>query len=409
MSRPADIMSPLAGGGVKFESLGKVGVFIRGNGLQKKDFAGSGVGCIHYGQVHTHYGVWTRKTISFVSPTLAKRLRLAHTGDLVIATTSEDDEAVGKAVAWLGSDKVAVSSDAYIYRHSLDPKFVAYFFQSDQFRSQKKKHITGTKVRRLSGDSLAKIRIPTPPIEIQREIVKVLDSFRELEAELEAELKARLKQYHYHRDALLSFTNADLSKQVVRRMTLSEISKSVSTGGTPLSTRADYYNGTIPWLRTQEVRFTDICDTAVKISEAGLAGSSAKWIPQNCVIVAISGATAGRSAVNKVPLTTNQHCCNFEIDASQANYRYVFHWLSREYENLKGEGRGARSDLNAEIIRRFPILVPSLEEQNRIAKILDQFDALVNDLTIGLPAELKARRKQYEHYRDRLLTFKETA
>src|SRR3989337_2249617 len=68
------------------------------------------------------------------SPVLANRLRHARTGDLVIATTSEDDEAVGKAVAWLGTDNVAVSSDAYIYRHSLDPKYVAYFFQSEQFQ-----------------------------------------------------------------------------------------------------------------------------------------------------------------------------------------------------------------------------------------------------------------------------------
>lgn len=204
--------------GVKFKALGDVGEFIRGNGLQKKDFAESGVGCIHYGQIHTHYGVWATETITFVSPTLAKRLRHAETGDLVVATTSEDDDAVGKAVAWLGADSVAVSSDAYIYRHSLDPKFVAYFFQSEQFQQQKKPHITGTKVRRLSGESLAKIRIPVPPTEIQREIVRVLDSFRELEAELEteleAELQARRKQYDHYRDALLNFPElSEASKQ----------------------------------------------------------------------------------------------------------------------------------------------------------------------------------------------------
>src|SRR6185312_17319971 len=155
-------MEQLSRDGVEFKPLGSAGVFIRGNGLQKKDFSESGVGCIHYGQIHTHYGVWATETITFVPPTLAKRLRYAQTGDLVVATTSEDDEAVGKAVAWLGDNDIAVSSDAYIYRHSLDPKFVAYFFQSEQFRSQKKPHITGTKVRRLSGASLAKIRIPVP-------------------------------------------------------------------------------------------------------------------------------------------------------------------------------------------------------------------------------------------------------
>jgi type I restriction enzyme S subunit len=188
-------------------------------------------------------------------------------------------------------------------------------------------------------------------------------------------------------------------------MTLGEICKSVSSGGTPLSTRAEFYGGDIPWLRTQEVRYQDIYDTEIKITQKGLEYSSAKWIPANCVIVAISGATAARSAINKIRLTTNQHCCNLEVDPAQANYRYVFHWVSKEYENLKALGQGARADLNAGIIKGFPIVIPSLDEQARIISILDKFDALVNDLSSGLPAEIKARRQQYEHYRDRLLTF----
>jgi type I restriction enzyme S subunit len=192
-------------------------------------------------------------------------------------------------------------------------------------------------------------------------------------------------------------------------MTLGEISSRVTSGGTPLATRADYYGGNIPWLRTQEVRFTDILDTEVKITEKGLKSSSAKWIPGNCVIVAISGATAARSAINKIPLTTNQHCCNLEIDPAQASYRYVFHWVSKEYENLKALGQGARADLNSGIIKNFPIPVPPMEEQERIVSILDKFDVLVNDLSSGLPAEIEARRRQYEYYRDRLLAFQEAA
>ena len=190
---------------------------------------------------------------------------------------------------------------------------------------------------------------------------------------------------------------------------MGEISLSVSSGGTPLATHLDYYGGAIPWLRTQEVRFTDILDTDLRITEAGLTNSSAKWIPSDCVIIAISGASAGRAAVNKIPLTTNQHCCNFEIDPAKASYRYVFHWVSNEYEKLKALGQGARADLNSAIIKNYPIAIPSLDEQDRIVSILDKFDALVNDLSIGLPAEINARRKQYEYYRDRLLTFREAA
>lgn len=187
--------------GVEFKTLGEVGEFIRGNGLQKSDLAEAGVGAIHYGQIHTHYGTWATETRSFVSKALADKLRKARPGDLVIATTSEDDEAVAKAVAWVGDAEVAVSGDAYIYRHELEPKYVSYFFQSEQFQDQKKRRITGTKVRRISGESMAKIRVPVPPLEIQQEIVAILDRFTKLEAELEA----RRAQYKHYRDALLTF------------------------------------------------------------------------------------------------------------------------------------------------------------------------------------------------------------
>lgn len=192
-------------------------------------------------------------------------------------------------------------------------------------------------------------------------------------------------------------------------MTLSDICIRVSSGGTPLSTRKDFYGGTVPWLRTQEVMFNEISRTEETITELGLHSSSAQWIPADCVIVAISGATAGRSAINKIPLTTNQHCCNLEINPDTANSRYVFHWVSSRYEQLKALGRGARGDLNSTIIKNFPIPIPPLAEQERIVEDLASFDSLVNDLSIGLPAELAARRKQYEYYRDKLLNFEEAA
>jgi type I restriction enzyme S subunit len=184
----------------------------------------------------------------------------------------------------------------------------------------------------------------------------------------------------------------------------------VSSGATPKAGRPEYYdNGTIPWLRTSEVKFGDIWHTEMRITDRALKETGTSWIPANCVIVAISGATAARSAVNKIPLTTNQHCCNLQIDEKRADYRYVFYWVSSKYEELKAFGRGARADLNAKLIKDFPIPVPSLEEQRRIVSLLDKFNALVNDRSIGVPAEIAARRTQYEYYRDKLLTFDEAA
>lgn len=187
-------------------------MFTRGNGLQKKDFTESGVGCIHYGQLHTHYGTYAKQTKTFVSATLAKKLRKAKKGNLVIATTSENDEDAGKAVAWLGDAEIAVSGDTCIYEHSLNPKFVAYFFQTDQFQKQKKPYITGTKVRRISGENMSNIKIPVPSHETQESIVSILDKFdalvNDLSSGLPAEINARRKQYEYYRDRLLTFKEA---------------------------------------------------------------------------------------------------------------------------------------------------------------------------------------------------------
>ena len=197
--------------------------------------------------------------------------------------------------------------------------------------------------------------------------------------------------------------------------TLGDITKKWYSGGTPTAGKAEYYeNGTIPWLRTQEVKFNDIHETEVNITKTALEKTSAKWIPENCVIIAISGATAGRSAINKIPLTTNQHCGCLEIDNEVALYRYVFHWVCFNYENIKSLGQGARGDLNSTIIKNFRIPIPcpdnpkkSLEIQAEIVRILDAMTAHTAELTSELTSELTARKKQYNYYRDKLLSFED--
>ncbi|ENU4577490.1 TPA: restriction endonuclease subunit S [Escherichia coli] len=186
-----------------------IGEFIRGGTFQKKDFIDAGVGCIHYGQIYTYYGTYTEKTKTYISTALAKKCKKAQKGDLIIATTSENDEDVCKAVAWLGSEDIAVSSDACIYKHNLNPKYVSYFFQTEQFQNQKRQYITGAKVRRVNADNLSKILIPVPSMEIQERIVSILDKFDTLTNSitegLPREIELRQKQYEYYRDLLFSF------------------------------------------------------------------------------------------------------------------------------------------------------------------------------------------------------------
>ena len=248
--------------------------------------------------------------------------------------------------------------------------------------------------------------IPVPPLPVQEEIVRILDAFTELQAELQAELQKRKQQYNYYLDNLLNFKNINRGGQEIKWMKMSEICIKISSGGTPSRGNSDYFNGDIPWLRTQEVNRNDIYDTEIKITKEAINKSAAKLIPKNCVIIAMYGATAGKTCINKIPLTTNQACCNLQIDANAASYKYVYYCVCNDYEKIKSLGQGSQHNINAQIIKDYIIPVPPLAEQNRIVAILDRFDTLTTDLTQGLPAEIEKRRQQYEFYRDKLLTFK---
>ncbi|OAV19995.1 Type I restriction-modification system, specificity subunit S [Moraxella catarrhalis] len=193
-----------------------------------------------------------------------------------------------------------------------------------------------------------------------------------------------------------------LQGQAVEWQTLGEVAKKISSGGTPKTGIPEYYNnGEIPWLRTQEVNFNDIYETGVKITEQGVKNSSAKWIPANCVIMAMYGATVGRVGINKIPMTTNQACANIEVNEEIAEYRYVYYCLANQYEYIKSLGTGSQTNINAQIVRNLKIPIPPLSVQSQIVQILDTFTELT--------AELSMRQKQYQYYRDFLLSEHELA
>ncbi len=190
--------------GVEFRALGEVGNFFRGKRFVKTDIMTEGVPCIHYGEMYTHYNIWAEKSKSFLKPELAKKLRVAQPGDVVIVAAGETIEDIGKGVAWLGNSDVVVHDACFIFRHNLNPKYISFFLQTNQFHSQIKRHISSGKISSINAKGLGKAKIPIPPLTIQKEIVKILDNFTRLEAELKAEMEARKKQYGHYREELLS-------------------------------------------------------------------------------------------------------------------------------------------------------------------------------------------------------------
>ena len=290
------------------------------------------------------------------------------------------------------------------------PRYIYHFLLNIQEKIHDLK--AGGGVPHVYAKDVARFLIPIPcptdtkkSLEIQRKLVEILDKFTELEAELDC----RKRQYEYYRNKLLAFDMLNTPPEKLNSinwLTIKDISKNISSGGTPRSNNATYYGGDIPWLRTQEVNFSDIWDTEVKITKEGMDASSAKYIPANCVIIAMYGATVGRVGINKIPLTTNQACANIEVDENIALYRYVFHYLSSQYEYIRSLGAGSQTNINARIVKGLKIPIPPLSEQQRIVSILDKFDTLTSSISEGLPKEIELRRKQYEYYREQLLSFR---
>lgn len=190
-------------------NLGEIATIVRGGNFQKKDFNETGISCIHYGQIYTRYGVYTHEAITKINLDVASKAKFAKKNDIIMAVTSENVEDVCKCVAWMGEEKIAVSGHTAIIEHNQNPKYLSYYFHTNQFFSQKKKLAHGTKVIEVTPDSLKNIIIPLPSIEKQNEIVEILDRFDNLSNNLSnglpAEIEARQKQYEYYRDKLLTF------------------------------------------------------------------------------------------------------------------------------------------------------------------------------------------------------------
>jgi len=156
---------------------------------------------------------------------------------------------------------------------------------------------------------------------------------------------------------------------------LREIASEIKSGGTPSTKHQEYYGGIIPWLNTKEIHFNRIRDTDIKITEGGLNNSSAKWVKENSIIVAMYGATAGKIAINKIPLTTNQACCNITPDSEKADYNFVYYNLCHRYDELVNLSCGAaQQNLNVGLITNLDIILPPITEQCAIASVLSSLD-----------------------------------
>ena len=391
MSRLAELIEELCPDGVEYRPLGAIADLQRGAGMPKKLFVDKGIPAIHYGHIFTKYGIQTKCAAAYLAPGDAEKLTRVYPGDLVVANTSENLEDVGKGVVWLGDVEGVTGGHATVVRSLVvDTVFLSYYLRTEDFALKKRKYAQGTKVIELSAVNLSKIDIPVPPLEVQREIVRILDQFTTLEAELEAELEARRTQYEHYRNHLLSYESlaARGPVEMVKLVDMLDMRAGNAISSKYIFEQSDSEH-IYPCYGANGVR--------------GYVRSMTH--EQDASIIGRQGALCGNVTYAYGPFFATEHAVvvSPRVELSQ---RWLYHALI--VANLSQYAtKSAQPGLSVRRVAEVEIPVPRLSEQYRIAELLDRFDALVNDISSGLPAEIAARHTQYEHYRDRLLSFPE--
>lgn len=263
---------------------------------------------------------------------------------------------------------------------------------------------------KLNQVNLRNIEIPVPPLPIQQDIVRILDTFTELTANLQTELDARKKQYAYYRDCLLNFEGVD----GVEWKKLGEIG--LFYGGLSGKTKKDFEEGNAKYVTYSNI-FNNIA-VNLNINDVVniLPGEKQNVIAYGDVIFTGSSETPDECGMSSVvteiinePIYLNSFCFGFRLNNlslyEPGFLKFLFRSNNIRNEIKKTANGVTRYNISKKLFSQIEIPIPPLPEQRRIVAILDHFETLVNDLSVGLPAELDARRKQYEYYRDKLLTF----
>ena len=309
-------------------------------------------------------------------------------GDILITK----DGTLGKVAQVKGLEMPAtLNGGVFVVRckdSSLENRFILHYLLSNHFQSVVEQQKTGSTISHLTQTLFSRLMIPIPPLEIQREIVRILDNFTNLTAELTKELTDRKVQYAYYRNKFLYFDESSASLKSIGDIC------NVVVGGEP---PADCIKG--------ESKDSSHMFPVWGNGKEAYGYSGTYKIDRDAVVISSIGANTGAVYYRKAFFTPIIRLKVVMPKDNQLSSRFLFHVLSATAIKSKSS---SVPNMNANEIKAIKIPVPPLDVQNRIVNVLDNFEKICSDLNIGLPAEIEARQKQYEYYRDKLLTFAET-
>ncbi len=399
MSRLDELIAELCPDGVEYKKIGDIATDIfRGAGIKREDVTSEGIPCVRYGEIYTTYGIWFDECVSHTQLDKVQTPKFFEHGDILFVITGESIEDIAKSTAYIGHEKCLAGGDIVVVKHHEDPKYLSYALATSNARKQKSAGKVKSKVVHSSVPAISSIEIPVPPLPVQREIVRILDNFTlltaELTAKLTAELTARKKQYEYYHKSLLTFGSeitwgkiGDIGKiSMCKRIMKSETSP---TGDVPF-----YKIGT----------FGKQADAYISGQTFNRYKSEYPYPNKGDILISAAG-TIGRTVVfdGRPSYFQDSNIVWVANDETLVLNKFLYYWYQTNPWRISTGGTISRLYNDNIAGAKVPIL--PIDMQRKIINILDHFSAIWNDITIGLPAEIAARQKQYEYYRDKLLTF----
>ena len=399
MNKLEELINELCPDGVEYKRIDELCIITRGR-VMSKDYIRDNVG---------QYPVYSSQTEN--NGELGKISTYDFEGEYLTWTT----DGANAGSVFYRNGKFSVTNVCGLLKVKVDEITTKYLYHILSITAPKYVN-KGMGNPKLMSNVMARIKVPLPPLSIQSEIVHILDSFTLLTAELTAELTARQKQYAFYRDYLLDFSNEDVTKKIpdidcsnVEYIKLGDIAK-FTYGYTDKA--KDYGD-------TRFIRITDILDNGyLNPNDAkyiNLNEESKKYLlSKGDLLLARTGATYGKTLYvpNDEKAVYASFLIKIELDNTKILNRYYWHFSKSNLywkQANKLVSTAGQPQFNTNAVSRVVIPVPPISVQENIVKILDRFDKLNNDMSEGLPAEIEARKKQYEYYRDTLLSFDDKA